>query len=95
MDSLAGRPTAPLDQDWRLPPRPDAAAWAAELEGFATLQRAWVETYGAFTQQALVAPDAEGRFEHFSQAVGYLEHEAYRARQIAYLRALMELPPVA
>ncbi|WP_324718142.1 DinB family protein [Carboxydochorda subterranea] len=66
MDSLAGRPAAPLDRDWGPPQRPDAAAWAAELEGFAALQRAWVETYGAFTPQALLAPDAEGRFERFA-----------------------------
>ncbi|WP_324668071.1 DinB family protein [Geochorda subterranea] len=94
MDSLAGRPTAPLDEDWRLPPRTDAAAWAAELDDFAALQRAWVETYGTFTRQALLTPDSDGRFERFAQVIGYLEHEAYHTGQIAYLQALMGLPSV-
>ena len=94
MDQLAGRPTAPLDQDWRLPANTDAAAWSAELHAFMQLQTLWAQTYGSFTLETLLATSPDGRFERFAQAVGYLEHEAYHTGQIAYLRALMGLPLV-
>ena len=94
MNQLAGRPIAPLDQDWRLPANTDTAAWSHELDAFLHLHTLWAETYGAFTEETLLAASPDRRFERFAQAVGYLEHEAYHTGQIAYIRALMGLPLV-
>jgi len=79
---------------WTMPERADAAAWRKDLRRLRESQKAVRAVFQTTTGPRLLERDRKGKFKRFWW-IGVLAHDSYHTGQIATLRALMGLKPIA
>lgn len=79
---------------WRQLGEADDASWQADLERLRTVQEELVSWLRSQSAEALLAPNPRSEYGLFWYMLGLLNHDSYHVGQVAYVRALMDLPPI-